>query len=136
MIFLTFLLIGASSGGHLTNEWALQLKDGEGGLEKAREIAREAGCEVNAVVFEDTTFSVECPRVVKRSTRPHKDTSRVFDAHPAVEYHEQQRVLKRVKRQLFNLPFMGPQSRASKSQMQYPPQEHYNDPLHLTDQRY
>jgi len=82
-----------------------------------------------AKIFDDT-FLFAHNHVSKRSVRAHDEAQRTIEDHPHVEWAEQQRLLSRKRRQLWHLPLRPSQLR------QNPVPDHYDDLMHLNDQRW
>ena len=128
MKYLIFMLWPlATTLGHYTNEWAVTVHEGQ----SIDEVAQASGCEVSHPIFSDT-FLLTCHRISKRSTGAHFHAD--IERHPNVAEAEQQRVLSRKKRQLWP-PQMLRRPPHPRGPQNYPPQDHYEDLLHLNDQR-
>ena len=106
----------AATHGHYTNEYAVEVLDAD-----PNQVAAESGC-VNDGLIIGNTYQFTCHAIRKRSIHSEHHTG--LNNHGSVKHVEQQKVLSRKKRQLFRLNTPAP------------PQLHFEDLLHLNDNRY
>eukprot|EP00096_Caligus_rogercresseyi_P009027 TRINITY_DN2992_c0_g1_i2.p1 TRINITY_DN2992_c0_g1~~TRINITY_DN2992_c0_g1_i2.p1 ORF type:complete len:831 (-),score=194.74 TRINITY_DN2992_c0_g1_i2:755-3247(-) len=106
-------------GTSYSNEFAIRVHG------DPNELAHELGCQNHGHLF-DNIYRFSHPRIRKRSVQPHGSFKSVLSNHSRVLWFEQQRVLSRVKRQVFSMPAPPSSGRS----------EDYLDLAHLNDQRW